>query len=220
MKKNKRLYILLSFALILILVCALLQGVGFSKYRSEVVFANEVEYTNTLAESFMLLDKPVTVQEDGSYSLDETAEAEPTSGFTYKLIPGISIPAAPYVEIKNKTVIPAYLYLEVDNSGAVELNIDENWSALEGVQGKKGGTVYCYKNEALVGSAGETQADNSGEEEEAEDEDEVLTIPTVTVKDLDKVPATDEGTVKLYAYMIQKVEEQTAAEAYNSAPSV
>ena len=215
MKLNKKsLSLILGVSLIILLAVALIISGNTAKYRTELVMANEVEYTNTLAESFMLLDKPVTVQEDGSYVLDETADAEPTSGFSYKLIPGISIPAAPYVEIKNKTVIPAYLYLEVDNSGAVELNFDGSWNALESVQGKKGGTVYCYKNEALAGSVSVTQAESD------EPEDEILTIPTFTVSALDKVPTTTEGAVSVYAYMIQKVDEQTPAEAYNSAPAV
>lgn len=206
MKKNKRIYILLSFALILVILCALLPGMGFSKYRTEMVFANQVDYTNTLAESFQLLDVPVTVQEDGSYAADTTSDAQPTGGFTYKLIPGITLPAAPYVEILGKTQIPAYLYLEVQNTNPdVSLTFDQSWTELSGVTGKKGGAVYSYNNGAVL----------TGTDPEAK-----LTMPTFTVDTLSTIPTENEGEIKVYAYMIQKVEEQSATDAYNSAPSV
>ena len=206
MKRNKRLYILLSFALIFVVICALMSCGIFSKYRTEAVLANQVDYTNTLAESFKLLDVPVTVQEDGSYAVDSSSDAQPTSGFSYKLIPGITLPAAPYVEITGKTEIPAYLYIEVKNTNDdVSLTFDNSWTLLSGVTGKKGGTVYTYHNgEALTG----------------DDPQAKLTFPTFTVDTLSKVPTETEGEIRIYAYMLQKVEEQTATDAYNNAPSV
>lgn len=195
---------ILTFGLILTLMCALLPGMGYSKYVSRMVVANEVQYHNTLAESFKLLDIPVEQLEDGSYAQDTNADAQPTSGFSYKLIPGITLPAAPYVEITGKTDIPAYLYLEVDNDGPVELTFDDAWTELDGVSGKNGGTVYVYDDGAAL----------TGDDPEA-----VLTVQTFTVDELDKTPATDEGDVKVYAYMIRKVDDTTAEQAFTDAPA-
>ena len=128
------------------------------------------------------------------------------AGYTFKLIPGITIPAAPYVEITGKTAIPAFLYLEVKNTSGVSLNYDSKWTRLSGVTGKKGGDVYVYDNGSAL----------TGDDAEA-----VLTAPTFTVDTLSKYPdSLTEGEIKVYAYMIQKVGTQTASEAYNSAPSV
>lgn len=195
---------ILAFGLILMLMCALLPGMGYSKYVTEMAVANEVQYNNTLAESFKLLDVPAVLNEDGSYSQDTGSDAQPTSDFSYKLIPGITLPAAPYIEITGKTEIPAYLYIEVDNGGPVTLTFDSAWTELSGVSGKNGGTVYVYDGgEALTG----------------EDPEAVLTVQTFTVDTLDKIPATDEGEIKVYAYMIQKVGENTAEQAFTAAPA-
>lgn len=204
MKKRSKIYMILAFGLILTLMCALLPGLGFSKYVTERAVANEVSYTNTLAVSFKLLDIPVIQQEDGSYAQDTTSDAQPTSGFSYKLIPGITLPAAPYIEITGKTGIPAYLYLEVANSGPVTLSYDSSWAELSGVSGKNGGTVYVYDGgNALTG----------------DDPEAVLTVQTFTVDELEATPVTDEGEVKVYSYMIQKVGETSAEQAFTAAPA-
>ena len=194
-----------AFLLILALVCAMVGTGVLSKYTTQRVVANEVSYTDQLAESFKLLDVPAEQLEDGSYAVNNSSGAQPTSGFSYKLIPGITIPAAPYVEITGKTEIPAYLYLEVDNDGPVTLSFDSSWSVLSGTSGKKGGTVYTYnRGEALTGS----------------DPEAVLTVQTFTIDELSPSPVTDEGSVKVYAYMIRKVGDKSAADTYSEAPAV
>ena len=204
MRKRSNVYMILAFGLILMLMCALLPGMGYSKYVTEMAVANEVQYNNTLAVSFKLLDVPVVQLEDGSYAQDTDADAEPTDGFSYQLIPGITLPAAPYVEITGKTEVAAYLYLEVDNDGPVTLVFDDAWSELSGVSGKNGGTVYVY---------------NDGEALTGDDPEAVLTAQTFTVDELDKIPMTDEGEIKVYAYMIQKVGDTTAEQAFTDAPA-
>lgn len=205
--KDSKWRLVIGLALILVAACVLVMSGTLAKYRTEMVIANEVDYTNQLAESFKLLDYPVITLEDGSYERDESADAEPTSGCAYKLIPGVTLPAAPYVEIKGKTEIPAYLYLEVENTGGAELSFDGKWSALTGVAGKKGGTVYVYDGGvALTGDGG----------------DEVLTVVTFTIDTLSKYPENnpDAGEIKVYAYMIQKAEDTDAADAFSQALSV
>lgn len=223
MKLTKKTRLIAGLCLLLALACALMMSGSLANYRAQRIIANEVDYTNTLADSFMLLDKPVVQQEDGSYQLDNSADAQPTSGFTYKLIPGVTIPAAPYIEITNKTVIPAYLYLEVENTGSAQLSFHDDWTELSGVTGKKGGTVYVYQNgEALVGEGdtAETTAPALSDDSTEADADTVLTIPTFTVDTLSKYPDDlSEGEIKVYAYMLQKVGEKSAQETYSSAPA-
>ena len=212
MKMNSsRLRLIVGFSMLLILSCALVMSGTLAKYKTEMVIANEVDYTNTLAESFKLLDKPVVQQEDGSYKVNEDEEAEPTDGFSYKLIPGVTLPAAPYVEIKSKTEIPAYLYLEVENTGDASLSFDSKWTEID-VTGKKGGTVYVYDNGTAL-----TGGDTDVEEGE---EDDTMTIPTFTVDTLSKYPDNlTEGEVKVCAYLLQKVEDTSAADTYSRAPA-
>lgn len=203
-KKSVKPRLIAAFSLLLVLALALIMSGTLAKYKTEMIIANEVDYTNRLAESFKLLDKPVTVQEDGSYALDESADAQPSSGFSYKLIPGITIPAAPYIEIKGKTEIPAYLYLEVKNTGSASLSFDSKWTELNAT-GKQGGTVYVYDNGTAL----------TGDDAEAVD-----VYQTFTVDTLSKYPADlTEGEVKVYAYLLQKVENTTAANTYSSAPA-
>ena len=196
--------LIIGFSLLLILACGLIMSGMLAKYKTELVIANDADYTNRLAESFMLLDKPVVQQEDGSYTVDESADAQPTDGFSYKLIPGITIPAAPYVEITGKTEIPAYLYLEVENTGNASLSFDNKWTESD-VTGKKGGTVYAYDNGTAL----------TGDDEEA-----VLTIRTFTVDTLSKYPDDlSEGEIKVYAYLLQKAEDMSAEDTFTAAPT-
>lgn len=200
--KNHSLRFLAVFALLVVLACALMSGGVFSKYVAQRAVANQIKYDNTLAEEFKILDQPITQNEDGSYAKDASADAQPTDGYTYKLIPGITLPAAPYIEIKGKTDIPAYLYVEVKSTGAVDLTYDSSWTQLS-ASGKQGGTVYVYDNgTALTGSGGDT----------------VDTYPVFTIDELSSIPITDEGEIKVYAYMIQKVGDENAADSFSEAP--
>ncbi len=205
-KKSKRaVFMALSLLLILGLVLLPMIGQSRAKYRTQTLIANEVDYQHTLAESFMLLDRPVVLQEDGSYLRAENAE--PTSGFTYKLIPGITIPASPYIEIKGKTEIPAYLYMEiVSPEGGPTLTIASDWQRLDGVSGKKGGEVFVYQNgTALVGSG----------------EDDERSIDVFTVQTLDPLPMElESGEIQVFAYMIQAEENMEAEEAFEEAPPI
>lgn len=205
--KQPKLRFLLGLSLLLIAACSLMMSGMLAKYRTETAFANEVRYTNQLAESFRLLDKPMKQLEDGSYAVDTTSDAQPTSGFSFKLIPGITIPAEPYIEIKGKTQIPAYLYLEVENTSNVALTFDGKWSKLDGVSGKRGGDVYVYDNgAALIG-------DGSS--------DDTRTMRTFTIDKLTKYPdELNEGKIKVYAYMLQKVEDKSASDTYSGSPAV
>ena len=203
---NRKLRSVLGLALLLILACSLVLSGVLAKFTTEKLIANEADYTNTLAENFKLLDKPIKQNEDGSYAVDTDDDVEPTNGYTFKLIPGVTIPANPYIEIKGKTEIPAYLYLEIDRDVDVDLDLSGDWTLLDGIDGKKNGAVYVYKDaEPLTGEGG----------------DDVLTIPTFTLNTLSKYPDDlDEGKIRVYAYLMQKVEDESASDTYAQAPAV
>ena len=201
---NQKLRFLAVFALLIVTACAMMSAGVFSKYIAQRSVANQAGYNNTLAEAFKLLDQPIVVNEDGSYEKDTADDAEPTSGYTYKLIPGITLPAEPYIEITGKTEVPAYLYIEVENTGDVTLTFDDAWSPL-GVTGKMGGDVYVY---------------DSGTALTGDDPEAVLTVPTFTVDELSSIPITTEGEIKVYAYMIQQVESKSAEDSFTEAPEL
>ena len=71
--KINRTRLILGFSLIFLLGCALMMSGILARYKTVSFIANEVDYTNQLARAFKLLDKPITVEEDGSYSVDESA---------------------------------------------------------------------------------------------------------------------------------------------------
>ena len=81
-----------------------------------------------------------------------------------------------------------------------------------------GGTVYSYGDEALVGEA-QAGATEETTASGSQADDDVLTFTTFIVKTLSKIPSETEGSVKVYAYMIQKVGEQSAKDAFQAAPA-
>ena len=198
---RKKMGLILALVLLTLAGIVLLIVNGYSKYRTQLMISNEVDYTNQLAASFKLMDEPVKQQLDGSYALDTDVSAKPTQGGNYRMIPGITIPAAPYVEIIGKTEIPAYLYLEIVNPEHIQILIDsEKWTLLDGVTGKNNGQIYVYQS-VLSGEEGKTD----------------LKIPTFTFTQLDKIPAAAGGEIHAYAYMIQTNENQTAAQVFAAA---
>ena len=133
-RSHKGLALILGVALLLVLLAVLLIPGGSAKYRTQVVQANALHNSDSLATSFTL-----------------TGSAENT------LLPGTTDTFAPVITITGKTEIPAFLYLEL--LGPEDAELDEAWTKLEGVVGKNGGQVYAYQDGAALTDA---DADDDG----------------------------------------------------------
>ncbi len=182
---RKALPILIGAALILLLLLAYFASGGYSRYRSQVVLANELKYESRLASGFTLLN-------EGNSEIE--------------LIPGTTMTFDPELTITGKTGIPAYLYIEVTNDSGFYPIDEGRWEKLDGAVGKNGGEVYAYKEGPLTG--------NGTEEETIRVK--VFADPTVT---LDKTPLTSGGTIRIFGYLIQQLDNSSAAECFAEAIS-
>lgn len=127
---KRNLGVMIGLLLILLVVLSMLVSNGYSKYRTQMIVANEVEYSNQLAASFTM------------------ENAEPSEAV---LIPGTTIQWNPKIHVEDKTELPAYLYVEV--VGDLAVMPAEKWSLTDCV-GYHGGKVYVYAD-ALTGGEGE-----------------------------------------------------------------
>ena len=171
---------------------------------------DEIAYTNRLAESFKLLEYKPEQKPDGSYTNNES---ETDTAAAYYLIPGTTIPLAPWLEITGKTDVPAYLYLEVKDGTPEKADapLAEAWQPLkEGdapVTGKNGGQIYVYT---------------------ADGEALILTTAAVPASEpfragllkkglaLDPVPEPNDGKLEFWGYLIQTVPDKTPTQVFNA----
>ena len=124
-RSKKGLALILGIALLLVLLAVLLIPNGAAKYRSQVVQANTVTHSETLAAAFTLT----------------ATDADENGACAFPLLPGTKSTFEPTITITGKTEIPAYLYLEI--VGGEDAELDEKWSPLN-VTGLNGGMVYAY----------------------------------------------------------------------------
>lgn len=99
---------------------------------------------------FTLDESKAVIDTNGVYSLNTN---ERVIGNDYKLIPGVNVLKDPTITIKNKTEVPAYLYLEVvgDCSDYFDYTLISNWVYLDGALGQHGGSVYVFKeNDSIL----------------------------------------------------------------------
>lgn len=71
------------------------------------------------------------------------------NGFAYEyVVPGVDIPKNPYISTDGKNEVPCYIYLEIaeDLPDTVTYSIREEWTEMEGITGRHGGTMYYYRN--------------------------------------------------------------------------
>lgn len=140
-----------------VLVLGSMVGVALGKYIHSTELEATVTFSAKLADSIVLEEHEAVRQSDGSYKLDNT---KTVTSNAYTLIPGLDVPKDPYITIKNKTPLDAYLFVEVVDTLDVHTNTDDstfapvtyhmtdNWMLLKDgenpVAGKHGGTVYVY----------------------------------------------------------------------------
>lgn len=144
----------------------------------------------------------------GQYELNTTA-ARVTSN-SYDVLPGAVLPKDPAVTITQKTSVPAYLYVEIvdgTTGGIFSWTIADNWTKLDGVTGKNGGTVYVY-NTVLTNTSCPTGSIP------------VLKDNKVTVANADDLQLGDAGkTISFYGYLAQATigDVSTASGVYQAA---
>lgn len=121
------------------------------------------EVTNTfiaagdgkLCESIELKEHAVTSDGKGGYTI--ASDAEEVDAAQYTVIPGTSVSKDPFIRVKGKTAAPAYIYVEVVNTTkTVTFTMDANWTALTGVTGTHGGTVYVWENAVQTTTGNQT----------------------------------------------------------------
>lgn len=183
-----------GLALIAILIAALLVPQVFAKYRTEIIVKNQINYTNTQAGSFTMTTGIVP---DGVQNVRGKA-AEPGDTFTYALIPGTTVRVKPVITITDKTEIPSFLYVEVCASQGLTFTAEnEQWTCLDGLTGLNGGLVYVYNGD-LSGEACE--------------------IPVEASITVSRRPSAGEQFT-FYSYLLQKMDESSAAETFAAAIS-
>lgn len=141
MNKKKVLLIVLA----MVLVCAL------SVMGTMALLAEKSSITNTFVASggpgpfvdpvdgFSIKEHGLDEDEFGDYTLNGTL----TNGNTYNVVPGVTLPKDPFVQLKRANTTPAYLFVEVVNEAPSVFGfvMDEQWKAL-GIQGNNGGDIY------------------------------------------------------------------------------
>lgn len=199
---------ILLTVLAMVLVCVL------SVAGTLALLAEERSITNTFVASggpgpfvdqngFSIKEHGLTKDDFGKYTLNT---AEITTGNTYDVVPGVTLPKDPYVELKRTSDAPAYLFVEVVNEApaAFKFDIDDtNWKSL-GIKGKNNGDLYVYStdktNAHVLGSVTTAATYNIIKNQEVKVEN------AESAQALGLVDANGQATnktIKFYAYICQ-----------------
>ena len=140
--------------------------------------------------------KTVSFDDRLAASFTLKAEGADANGIcTFSMLPGTTSTFMPDITIDGKTGIPAYLYLEVTGP---DTTLNDGWTQLDGFTGLKGGRVYAY--ETIL-----TDKSVSGD-----------IIPEISIT-WSKIPQAEAESINVYAYLIQKTGEESAAVAFGGA---
>ena len=155
MNRNFRTRLRLLIVLSLLLFCLIGFAVGKYIMTFKAPDTMTVTFSNNLADIFEVRESKIERNTTtGAYNL--TAEYVNSGTQTYVLIPGVDIEKDPYVYIKGKSEIPAYLYIEiVDTLDTVKVggndvklinySVKSDWEDLN-KEGPHGGKYYRYKD--------------------------------------------------------------------------
>ena len=210
--RNKQIIPLAAIALSAVVLLTGVVSIATSgtkaKYRQTVQAGDVAVTVNAdLASGLAVLEHPAVRNADGSYIVNKTAA--PVSSTSYELMPGVSNEKDPYVKITGKTEIPAYLYVEaVDPTGLVTAGegavfkyaLTADWTKLDRVPGRHGGTVYYYNGTLSTG-------------------DQTISIlldDRFTVTGQFDNTSFQSGTLTFYAYLAQKVDSKTAVQTFEA----
>ena len=210
--RNKQIIPLAAIALSAVVLLTGVVSIATSgtkaKYRQTVQAGDVAVTVNAdLASGLAVLEHPAVRNADGSYIVNK--RAAPVSSTSYELMPGVSNEKDPYVKITGKTEIPAYLYVEaVDPTGLVttgdgavfRYSLTADWTKLDGVTGRYGGTVYYYNGTLSTG-------------------DQTISIlldDRFTVTGQFDNTSFQSGTLTFYAYLAQIVDSNTADQTFRA----
>lgn len=192
-KKGKFVPVLLACAAVLVLL-----GIGIrAKYVTSVPLTGTVTIKGELADNVTLTEHKAERKSDGSYTLSET---DITDHNEYIVMPGVDIPKDPTITIKDKSSVPAYLYVEiVDNSpGTATYELTADWDPITVADSAR--KVYFY-NPALA----------------------VTTLQNIQILRDNKIiisdqynPASAPFGLQFYVYMVQQDGSSTAVDLFNS----
>lgn len=159
---------------------------------------------------FTLDETEYALNEKGEYAIQKNADGsiKKTTANNYKVMPGVIIPKDPTITIKNKSEIPAYLFIEVvgDCSDYFTYELDAIWKEVEGATGLHDGTVYVYQSggEGTTGTILGSVASNT-----------YNIIKNQQLKANNDITVTSEQTLEFYAYLAQ-TGIGSLAETYNA----
>lgn len=137
-KYTVRNWLIAAIALELVVLLSL-SGVVYAKYVAEKKLNGTITIHAELGK-IALYEHKANKNASGQYELNTD---ETVSGNTYDtVIPGLDIPKDPYIEITDKTEIPAYVFLlvhETDWPNTMGYQLEEHWKLLSGYD-----NVYVY----------------------------------------------------------------------------
>lgn len=141
-RKNNRIWIGTVCALLAVAMIA--TGAVFAKYKQSVPLQGSLTVSSGhLANVFTLQEHAVVRNSDGTYS---PHGSDTGISNAYQVMPGVSLPKDPHFTLRNKSKVPAYLYVEIIDgiSGSgLSYDVTSDWLDL-GLTGQNGGKVYVY----------------------------------------------------------------------------
>lgn len=139
-KYTVRNWLIAAIALELVVLLSL-SGVVYAKYVAEKELNGTVTIHAELGK-IALYEHKANKNASGQYELNT---GETVSGNIYDtVIPGLDIPKDPYIEITDKTEIPAYVFLLVHETAwpnTMEYELEEHWKPLLGYS-----NVFVYSD--------------------------------------------------------------------------
>ena len=200
---------------VLLVVLAMVLVCGLSVMGTMALLAEKTSITNTFVagggsgsfvdptDGFSIKEHSVEEDEFGKYTLGTEIT---TTGNTYNVVPGVTLPKDPYVQLKRTNSTPAYLFVEVVNeaSTAFSFEIDDTqWKPL-GIAGNNGGDLYVHsidKTNAVVLEEVKTATDYNIIKDK-----EVTVSDAESAEELGLVDAEGNATnktIKFFAYICQ-----------------
>lgn len=195
--------------LLLVLLLAVAGGISAvnAKYTRTYTHTGTLVFQTSLAKDVLLLEHEAVRQADGSYE----PGTDTSKGNEYKLIPGLDIKKDPYILIKDKTPVRAYLYVEIvdttdtyDKDGEtlplIEYDVADHWKVATARGPQNGGKVYVYKGTG-------TDALILTDKNTPKDEIYILKDNKITVsqhiKSFGNHDSTDTDLLEFYVYLVE-----------------